>query len=196
MCANLALLQKLSDDTAWGDDTRVAVCRYYIRPMCIALRSFRSLLGELWNCKHLVKRLRGRNLLQTPMNPARNISAHAAALRVCFYLVGNLSRRAPSRREEPIRSSARTELLTLAQEMVGHKTWRHNQISKGSSEDVEVQQEGLTNVQTSLMTFWFRDDQLLFGADNPQKIWSYWLKNGLLPHTNSRYYCCTYRIIG
>lgn len=196
MCANLALLQKLSDDTAWGDDARVAVCRYYIRQMCIVLHSFRSLREQVWNRKHLVKCLRGRDVLQTPMNPARNISAYAAALHVYFYLVGNLSRRAPSRRKEPIWSSARTELLTLAQEMVGYKRWRHNQISEGSSEDVEVQQEGLTIVQTSLVTLWFRDDQLLFGADNPWKIWSYWLKNGLLPHTNSRYYCCTHSIIG
>lgn len=57
-------------------------------------------------------------------------------------------------------------------DVVSYKRWRHNQISEGQSEYVEVGQEGLTNIQTSLMTFWFGDDQLLFG-DNPWKIWSY-----------------------
>lgn len=187
MCANLALLQKLSDDTAWGDDARVAVCRYYIRQMCIVLHSVRSLLEEVWNRKHSVKCLRGGNILQTP-----ETFQHLQLL--CLFISTEWD--TPWRRNEPMWSSVRTELLMLAQEMVGYKRWRHNQISQGSSEDVEVQQEGLTNVQTCPMTFWFRDDQSLFGADNPWKIWSYWLKNGLLPHTNSRYCCCTYSIIG
>lgn len=49
ICAKLALLQKLSDDTAWGDDAQVAVCSYYIRQMGIVFHNFRSLLEDLWN---------------------------------------------------------------------------------------------------------------------------------------------------
>lgn len=54
---------------------------------------------------------------------------------------------------------------------------------------------GLTHIQTSPMTFWLGDDQSLSGADNPRKIWSYCLKNGLLPHTNSQYGCCAYSTV-
>lgn len=104
--------------------------------------SVRSLLEEVWNRKHLVKRSRGRNSLQTPMNPARNISAYAASLHVYFYLVGNLSWWAPSRRKEPRWSSARPEPLMLAQEMVGYKRWRHNQISEGSSKMLRSSRRG------------------------------------------------------
>ena len=49
-----------------------------------------------------------------PLNAASNISACAAALHVYFNLLGKLSGGTPSRREEPIRSSARTKLLTRA----------------------------------------------------------------------------------
>ncbi len=70
-------------------------------------------------------------------------------------------------------------------EAVNYWRWRPNQISEGWSECVEVGQEGFTSIQTSLMTFWLGYDQLVFGADNPWKSWSYWLNNGLLPHTHT-----------
>lgn len=44
---------------------------------------------------------------------------------------------------------------------------------------VETKQEGLTNIQTSPMTFWLCVDQLVCEADNPWKSWSYWLNGGL-----------------
>lgn len=78
------------------------------------LSQFQKLTGRPVKLQALCKRFIGRNILQMPMNSARNISA--AALHVYLYLLGNLSWGASSRRKEPIWSSVRTELLMLANE--------------------------------------------------------------------------------
>ena len=59
---------------------------------------------------------------------------------------------APSQRNEPMQSLVETEPFLLRQ--------MDTQLDK-------LGWKGLTNIQTSLMTFWLGDDQLLLAADNP-----------------------------
>lgn len=63
---------------------------------------------------------------------------------------------------------------------VSNKWWRVHQMSEGWER--RGQMGGFNDdVQTSLVTFWLGEDQLVTEADNPWKIWFYQLKSSLHP---------------